>query len=161
MLLSRTSEYALQALIYLATQPVGKTMLSRDVSDHLGVPAQYLAKILQDLAKHGVLDSFKGRGGGFVLRPGAERLNILDIVEIMEGQRFGEGCVLGLKTCSDETACPVHQYWSPMKREVMEMLGKQTIGSMAEEVKAGRYRIHTPGHPDYRARVLAQKGSMV
>ena len=145
MLLSKTSEYALQALIYLAAQPPGESVLSRDISDYLHVPAQYLAKILQDLAKRGVLDSFKGRGGGFVMRPGAEQLNILEVVEIVEGQPFGQGCVLGLKACADETACPVHTQWKPLKAEVVGLLSKQTIGSMAEAVRAGRYRIHLPG----------------
>ncbi|MCL5980513.1 MAG: Rrf2 family transcriptional regulator [Gammaproteobacteria bacterium] len=158
MLLSRTTEYALQALIYLATQRPGEPVLSRDISDYLGVPAQYLAKILQDMAKRGVLDSFKGRGGGFVLRPGAEGMNILEIIEIVEGQRFGEGCVLGLKACADETACPVHKQWSPIKRQVMDLLAQQTIGSMAEAVRAGRYRIQVPGMEDFRLRPAAAKG---
>lgn len=144
MLLSRTSEYALQALIYLATQPPGQPVLSRDISSYLGVPAQYLAKILQDLAKHDVLTSFKGRGGGFVMRPEALGMSILQVLEIVEGSHFGEGCVLGLKKCSDSTACPVHYYWKPLKAEVMQMLSEHTIGSMAEAVKAGRYRLQLP-----------------
>ncbi|MBU2760621.1 RrF2 family transcriptional regulator [Acidithiobacillus sulfurivorans] len=157
MLLSKTSEYALQALIYLAAQPEGEPVLSRDISDYLRVPAQYLAKILQDLAKRGVLDSFKGRGGGFVLRPGADQMNILDIVEVVEGQPFGQGCVLGLKACADETACPVHYQWKPLKAEVVGLLGKQTIGSMAEAVRAGRYRIHLPGGSELHIRPMATK----
>ena len=154
MLLSKTSEYALQALIYLAAQPSGEPVLSRDISDYLRVPAQYLAKILQVLAKRGVLDSYKGRGGGFVLRPGAEQMNILEVVEIVEGAPFGQGCVLGLKACADETACPVHYAWKPLKAQVVELLGKQTIGSMAEAVRAGRYRIHLPGGNDLQLRAL-------
>ena len=159
MLLSKTSEYALQALIYLAAQPPGESVLSRDISDYLHVPAQYLAKILQDLAKRGVLDSFKGRGGGFVMRPGAEQLNILEVVEIVEGQPFGQGCVLGLKACADETACPVHTQWKPLKAEVVGLLSKQTIGSMAEAVRAGRYRIHLPGGAELNMRPVRTSSS--
>ncbi|MGE4530654.1 MAG: Rrf2 family transcriptional regulator [Acidithiobacillus sp.] len=161
MLLSKTSEYALQALIYLAAQAPGEPVLSRDISDYLHVPAQYLAKILQDLAKRGVLDSFKGRGGGFVLRPGAEQMNILDIVEVVEGQPFGQGCVLGLKICADETACPVHYQWKPLKVEVVSLLSKQTIGSMAEAVRAGRYRIHLPGGTEIHVRPIPATSSSV
>jgi Rrf2 family protein len=159
MLLSKTSEYALQALIYLAAQPSGQPVLSRDISDYLHVPAQYLAKILQDLAKRGVLDSFKGRGGGFVLRPGAGQMNILDIIEIVEGQAFGQGCVLGLKACADETACPVHTQWKPLKAEVIDLLGRQTIASMAEAVMAGRYRIHLAGGDHLHIRPAPTSGS--
>ncbi len=157
MLLSKTSEYALQALIHLAAQPAGEPVLSRDISDYLRVPAQYLAKILQDLAKRGVLDSFKGRGGGFVLRPGAEQMNILDIVEVVEGQPFGQGCVLGLKACADETACPMHYQWKPLKKDVMGLLAQQSIGSMAEAVRAGRYRIHLPGGGELSVRPVVSR----
>lgn len=144
MLLSRTSEYALQALIYLATQPEGQPKLSREVATYLGVPAQYLAKILQDLAKNDVLSSYKGRGGGFVMRPEALDMPIIDVLEFVEGRHFGEGCVLGLKKCSDKTACPVHYHWQPLKKQVMEMLGQHTIGSMAAAVKEGRYQLQLP-----------------
>lgn len=141
MLLSRTSEYAIQALIYLATQPPGQPVLSRDISQHLGMPAQYLAKILQVLAKHDVVSSLKGRGGGFTMRPEAMGMSILEVLQIVENRHFGEGCVLGLKKCNDSTACPVHYHWKPLKAEVMEMLGQQTLAGMAQAVNEGRYRL--------------------
>ncbi len=152
MLLSKTSEYALQALIYLAAQPPGEPVLSREISEYLRVPGQYLAKILQELAKRGVLESYKGRGGGFVLRPGAEQMNILEVVEVVEGHPFGQECVLGLKACADETACPVHYSWKPIKAQVIDLLSRQTIGTMAEAVRGGQYRIYLPGGPELRLR---------
>jgi len=63
------------------------------------------------------------------------------IMELTEGRDVFEGCLLGLKVCSDATACPVHHTWSPLKTGVLALLGKQTIGSMAEAVRAGRYRV--------------------
>jgi Rrf2 family transcriptional regulator, iron-sulfur cluster assembly transcription factor len=141
MILSRTSEYALQALIYLAAQPNGTSVLNRDVARYLGVPAPYLAKILKDLVKHGLAVSHKGRGGGYAVHPAALGASIRTIVELTEGRDVFEGCLLGLKVCSDATACPVHHTWSPLKTGVLALLGKQTIGSMAEAVRAGRYRV--------------------
>ncbi|WP_312262754.1 Rrf2 family transcriptional regulator [Candidatus Igneacidithiobacillus taiwanensis] len=162
MLLSKTSEYALQALIYLATQPPGQLVLSGDIWEYLKdpddprvPPRQYLAKILQDLSKSGILESRKGRGGGFVLAPGAENRNILDVVEIVERKPLGQGCVLGLKKCEDATACPVHYAWKPLKAEVIELLSQQTIGGMAAAVRAGKYRIHLPGVSVARGKTTA------
>jgi Rrf2 family transcriptional regulator, iron-sulfur cluster assembly transcription factor len=141
MILSRTSEYALQALIYLATQPEGESVLNRDVARYLGVPAPYLAKILKDFVRHGLVTSHKGRGGGYAIRRSALNVSIRTVVELTEGGDVFEGCLLGLKVCSEATACPVHHAWSPLKNVVLALLGRQTIGAMAEAVRAGRYRV--------------------
>ena len=101
MILSRTSEYALQALIYLAVQPSGAAVLNRDVARYLGVPALYLAKILKEFLKHELVVSCKGRGGGYAIHPAALEVSIRTIVELTEGRDALEGCVLGLKVCSD------------------------------------------------------------
>lgn len=155
MILSRTSEYALQALIYLAVQPEGASVLNRDVAKYLGVPAPYLTKILKEFVRHGLVTSQKGRGGGYAIHPGALETSIRTVVELTEGRDAFEGCLLGLKVCSDATACPVHHTWSPLKASLLAMLGRQTIGDMAEAVRAGRYRVAThrvPAPPRRRTR---------
>ena len=70
MILSRTSQYALQALIFIATRPPGEPVLNREIASYLDVPPAYLAKIMQSLCKGGLLYSFRGRLGGFCLREG-------------------------------------------------------------------------------------------
>jgi len=141
MILSRTSEYALQALIYLAAQPQGTSVLNRDVARYLGVPAPYLAKILKECVRRGLVVSQKGRGGGYAIHPGALDTSIRTVVELTEGRDAFEGCLLGLKVCSEATACPVHHTWSPLKTALLALLSRQTIGDMAEAVRAGRYRV--------------------
>lgn len=66
MLISRTSQYAIQALIYIALKEAGTPILSREVAEQLGVPAAYLAKIMQTLCKGGLLTSFRD---GWVVSP--------------------------------------------------------------------------------------------
>jgi Rrf2 family protein len=141
MLLSRTSEYALQALIYLAAQPPGKPVLNREVARYLGVPAPYLTKILKDLGKRGLVLSQKGRGGGYLAAPAVFGTSIREVVELVDGPAVFQGCLLGLKTCSDATACPVHHTWAPLKLRLLELLSHQTVGGMAEAVRSGRYRV--------------------
>lgn len=71
MLWSKTCDYALQALVYVAAQPEDLCVRGQDVAAYLyDVPSPYLAKILRGLAGKGILQSFKGRGGGFLLAPG-------------------------------------------------------------------------------------------
>lgn len=141
MLLSRTSQYAVQALIYIATQPRGEPVLSRDIAERLHVPSAYLAKILQTLCKQGLLDSFRGRLGGFRIKEGMHTTNLLQVLLVTEGPQFSESCVLGLKVCSDETACPLHAEWGPIKHKIVALLTKMTLENLAQAVATGKYRL--------------------
>lgn len=141
MILSRTSQYAIQALIYIATQPRGEPVLNRKIADYLDVPSAYLAKIMQSLCKGNLLYSFRGRLGGFCLREGAEKTDLMQILALTEGPRFTEDCLLGLKVCSDETACPMHAKWKPIKQKVVALLREQTLEKLAAAVISGKYRL--------------------
>lgn len=141
MILSRTSQYAIQALIYIATQPRGEPVLNRKIADYLDVPSAYLAKIMQNLCKGHLLYSFRGRLGGFCLREGAENTDLMQILALTEGPHFTEDCLLGLKICSDETACPMHAKWKPIKLKVVALLREQTLEKLAAAVISGKYRL--------------------
>ncbi|TCJ18163.1 Rrf2 family transcriptional regulator [Parasulfuritortus cantonensis] len=141
MVLSRTSQYAIQALIYIATQAPGEPVLNRDIAERLNVPAAYLAKILQSLCKHGLLDSFRGRLGGFCLREGMHRTTLMQVLLLTEGPDFTKSCILGLKECSDETACPMHFKWKPVKNKIIAMMNDMHLEDLAKAVQTGKYRL--------------------
>lgn len=141
MLISRTSQYAIQSLIYIATQEQGAPILSREVAERLQVPAAYLAKIMQVLCRGGLVNSYRGRLGGFCLREDPARIDLMRILSITEGPDFTKDCVLGLKICSDATACPMHQRWMPIKEEIIVMLKMQTLETLSDAVKGGKYRL--------------------
>lgn len=141
MILSRTSQYAIQSLIYVATQPPGEPILNRVIAERLNVPTAYLAKIMQILCKGQLLYSFRGRQGGFCLREGGEKTDLMQILVLIEGVGFTDDCVLGLKVCSDATACPVHSKWLPIKEKIVHLLHEQTLEKLAQAVKTGKYRI--------------------
>lgn len=141
MILSRTSQYAIQALIYIATQPRGVPVLIRSVAEHLGVPPPYLAKIMQSLGRGKLVDSFRGRQGGVCLREGGETTDLMQILTLIEGPGLTDNCVLGLKLCGDDTACPVHAQWKPIKTRIVKLLTQQTLGKLAAAVRSGKYRL--------------------
>ena len=141
MILSRTSQYAVQALIYMATQPDATPVLNKDIAAQLGVPAPYLAKILQGLAKGNLLFSFRGRLGGFCLRETGDKITLMQILLLTEGPAFTESCLLGLKKCSDETACPLHFRWLPVKKKIIDLLQDTTLDKLAKAVESGKYRL--------------------
>jgi Rrf2 family protein len=141
MILSRTSQYAIQALIFIATQPRGVPVLIRTVAEHLGVPPPYLAKVMQDLGRGKIIHSFRGRQGGVCLREGGEKTDLMQILTLIEGPGLTENCVLGLKICGDETACPMHTQWKPIKTRIVKLLNQQTLGKLAAAVRSGKYRL--------------------
>ncbi|MHB1232809.1 MAG: RrF2 family transcriptional regulator [Burkholderiales bacterium] len=141
MILSRTSQYAIQALIFIATRPPGEPVLNREIAAYLDVPSAYLAKIMQSLCKGNLLYSFRGRLGGFCLREGAEETGLMQILTLTEGVGFTQDCVLGLKICSDATACPMHAKWVPIKKKVVALLNEQTLKKLARAVQTGKYRL--------------------
>lgn len=141
MLLSHTSQYAVQSLVYIALQGENTPILSREVAERLDVPSAYLAKILQALCKGGLLTSHRGRLGGFSLSEEAEKVSLMRAILITEGANFTQECLLGLKVCSDETACPMHPKWKPIKNQILSMLEQQNLATLAEAVRAGKYRL--------------------
>jgi Rrf2 family protein len=100
--LSRSAGYAFLVLGYLAGSDVDGPVLGKTLSDHFGIPGDYLLKVLRKLVRAGLLDSVRGPNGGFLLLRPISEISVLDVVEAM-GQgssgdfdlsscgRFGEG----------------------------------------------------------------------
>ncbi len=97
MLFTRATEYALLSLILIAkrNEPMGTDTLSRQ----LDIPKSFLAKILQNLARKGILKSFKGATGGFMLAKEPGLLSIKEIAESAEGKN------ISVFDCSPDQAC--------------------------------------------------------
>ena len=141
MILTRTTQYAIQTLVYMAMQPAEAQLLVRSMAAQLNVPAPYLAKILQQLGRAGLVSSTRGRLGGFRLQPGAGQTSLMQVLTLIEGPGVTSTCVLGLKTCDERTACPMHAQWSPIKARVIGLLEGKTIDQLASGVRSGRHRI--------------------
>lgn len=139
-MISRASEYAIRALTYLAQQEQSSGYyLARDMADRLGVPAPFLAKILQPLVTRGLIKSQRGRSGGFRLadskRP--SDISLYDIVDAEEHLGKIRECLLGQSECSDERACPLHHYWKRTSDEYLALLASTTLRDLTHfcEVK--------------------------
>ena len=141
MILTRTTQYAIQTMVYMAMQPAGMPVLVRTMAAQLGVPAPYLAKIMQQLGRAGMVSSTRGRLGGFRLLPEAEHTTLMQILTLVEGPGVAITCVLGLKTCEERTACPMHTQWAPIKSRVLALLEGRTVGQLAAAVRSGRFRL--------------------
>ncbi len=131
MLFSQSCKYAIRALIHLAHNR-DAPCLSRDIAHHIDVPEHFLAKILQDLARHRLLDSFKGRGGGFRLARHPDQIALMDIIEAVDGPGLKNDCVLGLLACSNESPCALHHWWGRQREQIIDVFENQSLSQFIE-----------------------------
>ncbi|CAG1771556.1 Putative HTH-type transcriptional regulator [uncultured bacterium] len=129
---SQTCEYAIRAMIEIAKRPRDEFVLARDLSEKLQIPHQYLSKILQQLVRVRVLESTRGRLGGFKLTRKPSELLLLEIVSPFEDIQKTEECILGEAKCSDATACPLHEFWKSVRGQYQQELTTRTLEDFAK-----------------------------
>ena len=129
---SQTANYAIRAMIEIATRPAGENVLSSQLGEALDIPTHYLAKILQQLVRARVLTSIRGRQGGFALAKASEKIKLKEIVAPFEDLRKYEECVLGQPVCSEAGACPLHEFWSDVRTRYMDELTSKTLADLRD-----------------------------
>lgn len=138
MIQSAATKYAIRAVCHLAGCCDGAPVQAREIAEALSIPYHFLSKILQDLARKGVLVSTKGPGGGFRLVRPPEETSLYDVISVVEGPLSDTECMLGLDRCSDEARCPMHDFWKSYRstfRSKMESISLVDVVRAAEKKK--------------------------
>lgn len=132
-MISQTSRYALRILGFLVENQGHRTR-GEQIAEATGIPANYLSKILSQLRKQGIVDSEKGWGGGFELRPESMSRAISEILAIFDGVQSGTqiDCVFGLAKCDSTNPCPLHPHWERVKGAMDEMLTTTSVGDLGK-----------------------------
>ena len=129
--ISQTSEYALRAATVLAGRETEGPVDVAVLADLLKVPKNYLSKTLSQLGRAGVLESVRGKNGGFTLaRPGAD-ITLYQVVEPFERFEATRRCLLGQAICSAKTACKAHAAWSAIGDSIVRFLRQTTLADLA------------------------------
>jgi Rrf2 family protein len=130
-MLSQTAEYALRAVLYLAQRgdPAGPVPVA-DIADNLGIPHNYLSKILHQLARTGVLTSLRGKAGGFRLAVPPERLALSVVITPFDRVEERRRCLLGRPQCSERTACTAHTRWKEVADTVAQFFRETTVAHL-------------------------------
>lgn len=137
---TQATKYCIRAMLHLAETGGDQPVMSRQIAAELQVPEPFLAKILQQLSRRGLLRSFKGRGGGFVLARPASQIYLGEVVEAVDGTEFGEECILGLEACSPADPCHLHHQWARFKAEMVEVMRAQSIEELMHQGRRHRPR---------------------
>ncbi|MDD3776717.1 MAG: Rrf2 family transcriptional regulator [Actinomycetota bacterium] len=131
-LLTKDTDYAVRALLHMAKQGNGAYQV-RKLADDLGIPMPFLRKILQQLASAGVLDSVRGKGGGFSLARRPEDIFLLDIMEIFQGKFEIMECIFNRNICPNLKQCTLRKKLISIKDYVQEQLESITLKELLEE----------------------------
>lgn len=131
--LSDTAEYALRAVLYLASQEDEAPVAASRVADELGLPRNYLSKILRRLARRGVLNSSRGPSGGFRLARPASELMLGEALEPFYDLGVDDRCLLGRRKCSDDDPCVAHDRWAAMVGDFRAFFRETTVGDLIRE----------------------------
>lgn len=132
MIQSAATRYAIRAVCYIGHLTPGTRVQVKEISEALDIPQAFLSKILQDLARKGILASTKGPGGGFELNCAPEECNLYSLYEAVEGPMPEGECLLGLSFCTDETKCPIHDTWKDIQETFRARMEATTILDVVE-----------------------------
>ncbi len=135
MQISRKSDYALRAMVYVAAWEDDKICSINEISEAEKVPREYLAKILKELSLQGFLHSYKGINGGYRLARPREEVTFLSILEGMQGKVAVNECVRSCSpvSCLKKPNCAIHGFWLAEQERVVESLGSVNLASLDYE----------------------------
>jgi Rrf2 family protein len=135
---SKACEYAIRAMIFIAQKSQhGERAGIKDISHGIDSPEPFMAKILQDLSRKGLVQSVKGPNGGFYMSDLNLKTTLAEIVTAIDGDKLFTGCGLGLKACSEKKPCPIHDEFKIIRRKIQSMLETTTVGEFDNSLEKG------------------------
>ena len=130
-MVSKTALHMISALAALAQLPPGAYAGAGEIARQIGAPHNYLGKLLQGLIREGLVESQKGKGGGFRLAREAQRIALFDVVEPIDHVSRFDGCFLSRASCEGRT-CAVHARWATVCKTFFAFLRQTTIADLAK-----------------------------
>jgi Rrf2 family protein len=134
MQITRETDYAIRCVYYLADKK-GKVTMVDETSRKMNIPKSFLAKILQKLAKASIVKSYRGVKGGFELARPPQEINLLEVIEAVQGPVAMNICALDEALCGLSSTCSIHPVWVDIRREVEKILRSKNFAD---------FRMHRP-----------------
>jgi len=129
MKLTKTSEYALRILIYMAKKPE-ELLSATQLVKELGVSDKYLRRLMTNLSKSGFIKSIQGRDGGYKFTKNTDEIFLYDVINSVEGMEKLNGCVLGFEKCSCTNPCAMHDTWQHIRAELNKVFNETSLSDM-------------------------------
>jgi Rrf2 family protein len=133
MKLSKKADYGLIALKHLAMHNGHGSSSASDIAEVYRVSATLMAKVLQKLAKSGLVAARHGSSGGYTLARNPALITALDVIQAIDGPLFITSCVTSHGDCEVSTTCSIREPLRRVNDSILEVLGKVTISQMTDE----------------------------
>jgi Rrf2 family protein len=137
-MLSKKTQYALQALSYMAQQPENAPILIAEISRKRKIPLKFLENILLILRKDGILESKKGKGGGYFFKVKPKYVSLARVIRLLDGPIAPLSCVSlhfyeRCKNC-DEKHCGLHDMMVKVRDANLKILENKTIADISQSI---------------------------
>lgn len=131
--------YAIRAVVLMASNREAHSRWNLErIVQGTDAPPSFMAKVLQQLVRAGIVVSVKGPGGGFMLAPKtATTLRLKDVVVAIDGDSLLSGCALGFPKCDARKPCPVHDEMTRIRERLDSVLSSTVIQHLGDELLAG------------------------
>lgn len=130
MQITRQADYAVRAVLYLATLGESGRAPTGQIARKQRVPPSFLAKIVSQLSVAGVLHTSRGARGGVSLARPPQDISLLEVIEVIDGPISLNECVIDPNVCPYRDDCPVHQIWCDAQAFLVKQLATTTFGSL-------------------------------
>lgn len=130
MLLTKTTELAIQVLVSMATTAGQEVVRPRQLAERLHESPSYMAKVLQILSQQGLLKSYRGKAGGYALAKAPSDISLLEVVEICQGSIAANYCK-PLTKAQLARSCGYHRAMHELQQAVKKSLGRWTIARIS------------------------------
>jgi Rrf2 family iron-sulfur cluster assembly transcriptional regulator len=128
--LNQSADYALRAVLFVAQLDGRRACTASTIARALGVPRNYLGKVLHALTQAGVLRSVRGPRGGFRLNGSAAQLTVADVAGPFHRLPERRMCLLGNRPCNSASPCASHQRWQNMSDQITDFFRNTTIAAL-------------------------------
>lgn len=132
MYVTRKADYAIRCVLYLSRHPE-RTASVEEISGATLVPKSFLAKILQQLMKAGIVNSARGVKGGFQLAKRPKDINLLEVIESIQGVSAANICAIDRKKCGLSGTCSVHPVWVEIREMVEKRLKEENFAALLKK----------------------------
>jgi Rrf2 family protein len=130
MRVSRKADYAVRAMVYLASHRRRAAVPSQEISDAMAVPYRFLGQVLYLLKLGGLTASDKGVKGGWMLTRSPSAISLLEIVEAVQGSIVMLPCLVEKPTCQFAETCLPHRVWSSIQAGMREHLARTKLAAL-------------------------------
>ena len=127
MILSRSTQYALELVLYIVTHDHENFIPLSIIADKLDLSFPFLGKITQPLVKNKIIKSFRGPYGGVTLAKPAAKISHYDVIIAIEGKSYFENCILRPLRCNEGEHCPIHDFDAEIRATLKQSFQNETM----------------------------------